>query len=104
MSDGFAEGDPCVIVVGAINVDIVVTADHLPAPGETVLGENLIVAHGGKGANQAEPPPGWAHRSLSSPAWVTTLLGATRWPTIVPRGSTSKGSWFGRTSLLAWRS
>ena len=41
------------IVVGSSNTDMVVKAPNLPAPGETVLGENLVVAHGGKGANQA---------------------------------------------------
>ncbi|HEX2222221.1 MAG TPA: ribokinase [Candidatus Limnocylindria bacterium] len=42
-----------VIVVGSINVDLVVTADRLPAPGETVLGGRFAQHHGGKGANAA---------------------------------------------------
>lgn len=42
-----------VVVVGSINVDLVVTADRLPAPGETVLGGRFAQHHGGKGANQA---------------------------------------------------
>jgi ribokinase len=42
-----------VVVIGSINVDLVVTADHLPAPGETVLGGRFAVHDGGKGANQA---------------------------------------------------
>jgi ribokinase len=42
-----------VVVIGSINVDLVVTADHLPAPGETVLGGRFAVHHGGKGANAA---------------------------------------------------
>jgi ribokinase len=42
-----------VVVIGSINVDLVVTADHLPAPGETVLGGSFAVHDGGKGANQA---------------------------------------------------
>jgi ribokinase len=41
------------VVIGSINVDLVVTADRLPAPGETVLGGRFAVHHGGKGANQA---------------------------------------------------
>ena len=40
-------------MVGSINVDLVVSADHLPAPGETVLGGRFSVHDGGKGANQA---------------------------------------------------
>jgi ribokinase len=42
-----------VVVVGSINVDLVVAADHLPQPGETVLGGNFEQHFGGKGANQA---------------------------------------------------
>lgn len=44
---------PRVLVVGSINVDIVVTTERLPAPGETVLGGTLLINDGGKGANQA---------------------------------------------------
>lgn len=42
-----------VAVIASINVDLVVTADRLPAPGETVLGGSFAVHDGGKGANQA---------------------------------------------------
>ena len=42
-----------VVVVGSINVDLVVTADHLPRPGETVVGGQFGRHFGGKGANQA---------------------------------------------------
>ena len=42
-----------VAVVGAINVDLVVTAASLPRPGETVLGDRLRRSGGGKGANAA---------------------------------------------------
>ncbi len=42
-----------VVVVGSINVDLVVTADRLPHPGETVLGGSYARHFGGKGANQA---------------------------------------------------
>jgi ribokinase len=44
---------PSVLVAGSANVDFVVRAPHIPAPGETVLGGDLMVAPGGKGANQA---------------------------------------------------
>ena len=40
-------------MVGSVNVDLVVRVDHLPAPGETVLGGRFATHDGGKGANQA---------------------------------------------------
>jgi ribokinase len=42
-----------VCIIGSINVDLVVTADRLPEPGETVLGGRFATHDGGKGANQA---------------------------------------------------
>ena len=42
-----------IVVVGSSNTDMVVQSDHLPLPGETVLGKNFIMNPGGKGANQA---------------------------------------------------
>jgi ribokinase len=39
--------------VGSINMDLVVTAPHVPAGGETVLGQGFATIPGGKGANQA---------------------------------------------------
>lgn len=42
-----------IAVLGSINMDLVVRAPHLPAPGETVLGESRAEIPGGKGANQA---------------------------------------------------
>ncbi|HBU41271.1 MAG TPA: ribokinase, partial [Microbacterium sp.] len=46
-----APGPLC--VVGSINVDISVTVDQLPVPGETVRGVGPVRGAGGKGANQA---------------------------------------------------
>ena len=44
---------PVVAVLGAINVDLVVTGAPLPKPGETVTGGTFAQHHGGKGGNQA---------------------------------------------------
>jgi len=44
---------PALVVVGSLNMDFVVSVDHLPAPGETVLGRGFQMIPGGKGANQA---------------------------------------------------
>jgi ribokinase len=42
-----------VVVIGSVNVDLVVRASRLPAPGETVTGGTFERHHGGKGGNQA---------------------------------------------------
>jgi ribokinase len=44
---------PRILVVGSSNTDLVVRADRIPAPGETILGGDLAIHPGGKGANQA---------------------------------------------------
>ena len=44
---------PKIVVVGSANTDMVVHVQHLPEPGETVLGGDYIQSLGGKGANQA---------------------------------------------------
>ncbi|HPV07423.1 MAG TPA: ribokinase [Aggregatilineales bacterium] len=42
-----------VVVVGSLNMDLVVRAPRIPAPGETLLGGEFHTVPGGKGANQA---------------------------------------------------
>eukprot|EP01030_Chromulinospumella_sphaerica_P028938 gene28938-29327_t len=42
-----------ILVAGSANLDFVVRAHHIPAPGETVLGRDFQTFPGGKGANQA---------------------------------------------------
>ncbi|HSR52632.1 MAG TPA: ribokinase [Acidobacteriota bacterium] len=44
---------PRIVVVGSSNTDLIVQTERIPAPGETVLGSDLTMAAGGKGANQA---------------------------------------------------
>ena len=42
-----------IIVVGSVNLDLVCTGKRIPAPGETITGDQFQTFHGGKGANQA---------------------------------------------------
>lgn len=42
-----------ILAVGSSNMDLVIHADKLPKPGETIICNNFLRYHGGKGANQA---------------------------------------------------
>jgi ribokinase len=42
-----------IAVIGSANADLVVQVDRRPAGGETILGSDLVITPGGKGANQA---------------------------------------------------
>jgi len=48
-----SETRDAILVAGSANLDFVVRAPHVPAPGETVLGGVFATYQGGKGANQA---------------------------------------------------
>jgi len=63
---------PLLAVLGAINVDLVVSGAPLPAPGETVVGGVFAQHHGGKGGNQAVA----AARALGD-AGRAAMIGAT---------------------------
>lgn len=41
------------MVVGSSNTDMTIRGNHLPVPGETILGGDFLMNPGGKGANQA---------------------------------------------------
>ena len=58
-----------IIVIGSCNTDMVIKADRLPVPGETIIGGSFMMNPGGKGANQAVA----AARLGGSVTFVTSL-------------------------------
>jgi len=42
-----------IVVIGAMNVDLVARAERFPRPGETITGDAFYRGYGGKGANQS---------------------------------------------------
>lgn len=43
-----------ITVVGSLNMDLVLNADKIPRPGETIMGKSFQQIPGGKGGNQAD--------------------------------------------------
>ena len=62
---------PALAVLGAINVDLVVSGAPLPRPGETVTGGTFSRHDGGKGGNQAVA----AARSAAIDVWMLGAVG-----------------------------
>jgi ribokinase len=60
-----------ILVLGSSNVDLIFRIPRFHEPGETILGENLVTAFGGKGANQA-----MAAKRLGAKVGFITKLGA----------------------------
>src|SRR4029453_750224 len=42
-----------IVIIGSINMDLVCRTPHMPAAGETILGDKFQMIPGGKGANQS---------------------------------------------------
>ena len=42
-----------IVIIGSSNVDLTVRTCRIPSKGETIFGNDLQMAFGGKGANQA---------------------------------------------------
>ncbi len=66
--------EPRILVIGSINMDVVLRAEKFPAAGETVLGTDLSLIPGGKGANQAV-----ALSRLGASASLLGRVGADPW-------------------------
>ncbi|MFD2685292.1 ribokinase [Streptomyces phyllanthi] len=59
-----------VLVVGGITVDVTAFSSRLPRPGETVLGDDITLFLGGRGANQAV-----AAARAGAPTWMAGCVG-----------------------------
>lgn len=66
-----------ILVAGSSNLDFVVRAHHIPAPGETILGRDFKTFPGGKGANQAVA----CARAGGAPTTLLTAMGADAFAT-----------------------
>ncbi|MFI7430815.1 ribokinase [Micromonospora sp. NPDC049836] len=75
-----------VVVVGSANLDLGVAVPHLPAPGETVLGEDIAARPGGKGCNQAV-----AARRLGAATLFFAAVGDDRFGADVRAAITAEG-------------
>src|SRR4030042_4723185 len=59
-----------ILVLGSSNIDLILKIPRFHHPGETIVGESLVTAFGGKGANQAI-----ASKRLGGKAIFLTKLG-----------------------------
>ena len=62
-----------IVVFGSFNVDVVMSVERLPKPGETVIDGDYFLVPGGKGANQACAAARAAKGSTSRVAMVGTV-------------------------------
>src|SRR5688572_10317881 len=76
-----------ILVAGSANVDFVVRAEHVPAPGETVLGRKLAIFPGGKGANQAVA----CARAGAAPTRMLLAVGEDSFAPLVERSLADAG-------------
>lgn len=75
-----------IVVVGSINLDVAASADHIPRPGETVVGSSFNTFSGGKGANQAV-----AVAKLGYPVSMVGNVGSDVFGGQLSRGLTNSG-------------
>ena len=78
-----------IFVAGSANLDFVVRATHIPAPGETVLGRAFQTFPGGKGANQAVAALAYGTASIAPVAVETAPIRPRAAPASGPMNSTA---------------
>lgn len=79
--------DSRVLIAGSANADFVVRAGRIPAAGETVLGGDLTIFPGGKGANQAVA----AARAGGVATRMVAALGDDDFARLIAKSLTSAG-------------
>jgi len=62
--------NPRLTIIGSANYDLVVKAERIPTPGETIIGGKFLTSPGGKGANQAV-----AAARLGADVWFVGRVG-----------------------------
>jgi ribokinase len=77
---------PRISVIGSANLDLTIRTTRLPRPGETVSGGELLIAHGGKGANQA-----MAAKRLGAEVRFIACLGRDQFGTEIARHLSEAG-------------
>jgi ribokinase len=75
-----------VLVVGSITADVTAFGRRLPRRGETVLGDDVTLCLGGKGANQAV-----AAARCGAPTWMAGCVGEDMFRSIALDGLTEAG-------------
>lgn len=75
-----------VVVVGSVSADVTAFTRRLPRPGETVLGDDVTIGLGGKGANQAV-----AAARAGAPTWMVGCVGTDLFGGIVVSALRSHG-------------
>ena len=68
---------PKIVVIGSCNTDMVVKANRLPVPGETILGGTFYMNPGGKGqsGNRSGPVGSGSHLYLQN--WLRSIRSAS---------------------------
>lgn len=77
---------PGAIVVGSITADVTAFASRLPRPGETVMGNDVSLVLGGKGANQAA-----ASAHFGTQTWMVGCIGTDAFADVASAGLLGHG-------------